>query len=86
MPIYEYQCDCGEKAAKLLSMQERNQQQVCKCGKVMLRMMSVPMPAIITPTGKGMALDTLNERRPGRGMPNRRWKPEAERLAAAGLD
>lgn len=84
MPIYEYRCDCGNEEQKLLPMQERNRPQVCKCGKVMLRKMSVPMPAISTPTGKGMALDTLNSKRGG--MPDRWWKPQAERFAAAGLD
>lgn len=84
MPIYEYRCDCGEEKEVILSFAKCDQPQICKCGKVMLRKMSVPRPAIFTPTGKGMALDTLNSKE--KGMPNRWWKPEAERLAAAGLD
>ncbi len=83
MPIYEYQCDCGNKGEKHLPMQERDTPQTCGCGKVMLRVMSVPRPAIFTPTGKGMALDTLNSKHGG--MPDRHWKPMAEQAAASGL-
>ncbi len=82
MPIYEYQCECGEKETKLLPMQESSQPQVCTCGKVMRRIMSVSS-FVKKQSGKGMALDTLNDKR--NGMPNRHWKPRAEQAAAAGL-
>lgn len=82
MPIYEYRCGCGKEKEVLRSFAECDQPQICVCGKVMLRRMSVPLPAIFTPTGKGMALDTLNSNQ----LPNRRWKHHAEQLATAGLD
>ncbi len=82
MPIYEYQCECGEKEDKLLPMQEGSQPQVCTCGKVMLHIMSVSSYAM-KQTGKGMALDTLNDKHGG--MPNKHWKADAEQYAAQGL-
>ncbi len=69
----------------MLPRQECDQPQTCECGEVMLRMMSVPRPAIFTPTGNGMALDTLNAKPHQGGMPNKHWKAGAERFAAAGL-
>lgn len=81
MPIYEYQCDCTEGIQeRLLPRQECNRPQVCACGKVMLRKMSVPLPAIFTPTGKGMALDSLNS-----GVTGGKRKAWAENLSAQGL-
>ncbi len=84
MPIYEYECECGEKEDKLLPMQEGSQPQVCTCGKVMWRIMSVPS-FVMKQTGKGMALDTLNAKSHGGGLPNKHWKAGAEQAAAAGL-
>ena len=84
MPIYEYQCECGEKEDKLLPMQESSQPQVCTCGKVMRRMMSVSS-FVMKQTGHGMALDTLNAKPHGGGLPNKRWKAGAEKAAASGL-
>lgn len=82
MPIYEYQCDCGMEKELLLSFKDSSIQ-VCDCGKHLQRKLSVPARAIIRNTGKGMALDTLNNKR--NGMPDRHWKPMAEKFAAAGL-
>ncbi len=82
MPIYEYECECGEKEDKLLPMQEGSQQRVCTCGKVMRHIMSVSS-SVMKQNGKGMALDTLNSKE--HGMPDRHWKPKAEQYAAAGL-
>lgn len=82
MPIYEYECECGEKEDKLLPMQESSQPQVCTCGKVMRHIMSVSS-FVMKQTGKGMALGTLNSKE--QGMPNRHWKPRAEQAAATGL-
>ena len=69
----------------MLPRQECNQPQPCECGKVMLRVMSVPRPAIFTSTGHGMALDTLNANPNQGGLPDKHWKAGAERYAAAGL-
>ena len=84
MPIYEYECECGEKEDKLLPMQDSSQPQVCTCGKVMRRIMSVPS-FIMKQTGKGMALNTLNAKPQDGGMPDRHWKKAAEGYASAGL-
>ncbi len=85
MPIYEYLCDCENEREVMLPFSESDQPQVCACGKVMRRIISVPRPAIFTPTGKGMALDTLNSKSHQGGMPDRHWKKQAEQYAAAGL-
>lgn len=84
MPIYEYLCDCTkERQERVLPFSECDQPQICKCGKVMLRVMSVPSAAIFTPTARGMALDTLNDKHGG--MSDKRRTPYAEQMAAAGL-
>ena len=82
MPIHEYDCKCGNEKEVLHSFKDADQSQICECGKVMQRLMSVSY-CIVKPTGKQMALDTLNDRR--NGMPNRHWKSSAERFAATGL-
>ena len=83
MPIYEYKCECGEEVEAYLRLDESQQPQICKCGDIMQRKMSVPCPAIFTPTGRGMALDSLNSK--DNGMPNRHWKAPAKKAAASGL-
>ena len=59
MPIYEYQCDCGKEREVLLSFEDADRPQVCKCGKVMQRCISL-FSFGTKPTGRGMALDSLN--------------------------
>jgi len=59
MPLYEFECDCGEKAEKLLPMREYDQPQYCKCGKVMLRKMSTSSH-VMKGTSNQRALDSLN--------------------------
>ena len=66
MPLYEYQCECGDKRDILLSFQD-TQPQVCKCGVVMQRKISLPS-FVMTQTGNQMALDSLNAR--GGGFPD----------------
>ena len=61
MPLYEYQCECGEGKDILLSFQEADQPQICKCGKVMQRKISLPS-FVMKQTGSQMALNTLNAR------------------------
>ena len=63
-------------------MQASDQSQVCVCGEVMLRKMSVTS-FVMKQTGKGMAIDTLNSKQAG--MPDRHWKPAAEKAAASGF-
>ncbi len=82
MPIYEYQCECGEERMVRLPFSEFGQPQICECEKVMQRLISAPN-FIIRQTGRGMALDTLNDKHGG--MPNKHWKADAEQYAAQGL-
>ena len=63
MPLYEYQCECGNGKDILLSFQD-TQPQVCKCGEVMQRRISVPS-FVMKQTGSQMALDSLNSRSGG---------------------
>lgn len=60
MPLYEYQCECGNGKDVLLSFQDA-QPQICKCGGVMQRKISLPS-FIMKQTGSQMALDSLNAR------------------------
>ncbi len=82
MPIYEYKCGCGNETEVRLSFEEANQPQTCECGEVMQRKVSVVSFAM-KQTGKGMALDTLNDKHGG--MPNKWWKSGAEKVSAQGL-
>jgi len=85
MPIYEYQCECGNKQEVMLPVQDRNQPQTCSvCGKVMERKLSIPQPVIMKQTGRDMAISSLNSR--GGGLPNGRFKASTQQAAAAGLD
>ena len=59
MPLYEYQCECGNEKDILLSFSETDQPQICKCGRVMQRKISLPS-FVMTQTGGQMALDSLN--------------------------
>lgn len=85
MPVYEYRCECGSEREVILPFAEFDKPQTCVCGRVMWH----KMPTIhfaTKPYAKNMALDTLNKRGNGtyQGMPNRWWKPEAERKAFEG--
>ena len=80
MPIYEYHCECEKEREVLLPFQESKQPQVCECGKTMQRKFSVCNFAL-KPTGKGMALDTLNS-----GVVGGKRKAMAENYAAVGLE
>ncbi len=84
MPIYEYQCECGNETEVRLSFEESDQPQTCECGEAMQRKMS-PSSFVMKQTGNGMALDTLNAKPQDGGMPNKHWKTAAERYAVAGL-
>ena len=79
MPIYEYNCECNNEREVKLSFQDANQSQICECGMVMQKKMSVSS-FVMKPTGKGMALDTLNS-----GVVGGRRKKWAENAAAQGL-
>ena len=79
MPIYEYYCKCENEREVKLPFKDANQPQTCECGKVMQRKMSIPN-FVMKPTGRGMALDTLNSNVVGGGR--KEW---AENTAAQGL-
>jgi putative FmdB family regulatory protein len=38
MPLYEFQCDCGQTQEHFLSIAERNSRVVCHCGQEMFRL------------------------------------------------
>ena len=80
MPMYEYQCECGEEKDMLLSFQDVAQLQVCKCGKVMQKRMSASS-FVMKQTGSQMALDTLNS-----NMVGGRRKEWAEQNGYGGID
>jgi len=83
MPLHEYRCECENEREVILPLRDADQPQICECGKVMQRLMSVSSFAM-KQTGRGMALDTLNDKHTG--MPNKWWKSDAEKVAAAGLE
>jgi len=72
MPLYEYECECGNKEDVLLPYGEYDQLQVCGCGKTMQRIISLPTIGVGTELlytrdgksafAKQMALDTINSK------------------------
>lgn len=86
MPIYEYRCECGNEREVIVTYEEATQSEMCVCGEAMQRKVSLPRSPVIVQTANDMALRQLNKRGNGefQGMPNRWWKPEAERKAFAG--
>jgi len=85
MPIYEYRCKCGREREVYLPLPLNNTKQICECGEVMLRKISLPSAVIIIPTGKDMALDSLNSKHGG--LPGGTdLKDKATAAAVAGID
>jgi putative FmdB family regulatory protein len=37
MPLYNYKCECGKECEEFRSMDDRDNEVVCKCGKKMKR-------------------------------------------------
>jgi len=62
MPLYEYQCECGEEKEILLSFQ--HPEQVCECGKIMQRKVS-HSSFTMKPYARDMARDSLNSKSGG---------------------
>lgn len=79
MPIYEYYCKCNKEKEVKLSFKDADQPQVCECGKVMERKISLGS-FVMKPTGRGMALDSLNS-----GVTGGKRKAWAENMSAQGL-
>jgi len=63
MPLYEYKCECGNGEDVLLSFQD-TQPQICKCGGVMQRKISLSS-FVLKQTSGQMALDSLNSKSGG---------------------
>lgn len=85
MPVYEYYCTCGCERDEILPFAEFNRPQVCECGEAMKR--KIPHTSFTMRVyANNMALEQLNKRGNGQyqGMPNRWWKPFAERKAFEG--
>jgi len=84
MPTYEFTCKvCQVKEEATLPIPLRDMPRIHSCGNQMIRKMSLPQPAIIKLTGKGMAEATLND---GHALPDRPYKKEHEFYAAKGLE
>lgn len=79
MPIYEFACECGNGKELLLSFHDAHHMPACECGKTMQRKMSLSS-FVMKPTGRGMALDTLNS-----NVVGGKHKAWAENHAAQGL-
>ena len=79
MPIYEYYCKCSKEKEVLLPFKDADQPQVCECGETMRKRISLSRFAF-KPTGKDMALNSLNNS--VTGGKRKRW---AEQQSAAGL-
>ena len=62
MPLYEYQCECGNGKEVLLPFQ--HPEQICECGKVMQRHMSLSS-FTMKPYARQMALDSINSKHGG---------------------
>jgi len=66
MPVYEYRCTCKEEGQeRLLPREQCDQPQICECGKVLKRKMSL-FGFVCRVYGRDTLLDTLNaeEKRP----------------------
>jgi len=79
MPIYEYYCECGREIEVKLSYKDSDMPQICECGRVMSKKMSLS-GFTMKPTGKQMALDTLNS-----NAVKGSHKRQIEQLAARGI-
>ena len=79
MPIYEYYCECNKEKEVRLSFEDADQPQVCECGNTMRKKISLGS-FTFKPTGKGMALDALND-----GVTGGKRKDFAESMSAKGL-
>ena len=81
MPLYEFRCECGEEREILLPFQ--HPEQICKCGKVMQRKMSLSS-FTFKPYAKNMALDSINSK--GGGFPDvNKHKSWVQRKAFEGI-
>jgi len=84
MPIYNYRCEkCNTEVEASASISARDAVKIHTCGGRMKRVLSLPLPAIIARTGKGMALDSLNS---DSALPDRWYKSKHEKTAAQGLE
>ena len=84
MPIYEYRCACGSEREARLSYEDADQSQVCGCGGVMQRKVSLLAGTVIKQYGRQMALDNLNS--PNGGFPESELKSVAQQATFAGTE
>jgi len=84
MPLYEFECDCGERAEILLPIKDYDQPQICtKCEKVMLRKMSASS-SVRKQSNNEMVLDSLNSQG-SVGPDANNYKPWIQEKVFAGL-
>lgn len=94
MPLYEYHCDCGNTEERLLSFEQFDQPQICKCGlplhcKIFAPNFSISGAILLTREGKAaqgrnMALESINS--PTGGYPHYKYKADVQQAAVAGLE
>ena len=41
MPVYDYECECGEKRTQTVSINDKDFTAVCKCGKTMTKVFGI---------------------------------------------
>ena len=81
MPIYTYRCpQCGIDDEDIVPMENRDDIKTHSCGTKMKRIIEVPRLILMKQTGKGMALDTLNNK------DTNHMKPEMKTQALQGLE
>lgn len=88
MPIYQFRCvECRKPKDAILPMAERNNSRICKCGGAEERLMSLPAPAYIRPTGQDLVLKILNQEEGSPGYPGGDMhKPRYEQIMGKSLD
>ena len=76
MPIYDYECGCGERFQKYLPISEYDEQQFCRCGKQAIKIfLSAPIFKI---------QKDIRYRSPIDGREITTWRQRNEDLASSG--
>jgi len=85
MPIYEYYCSaCNKRVDVFHSIKDIGTLQRCGCGEGMVKLISLPQPAIFVITNTNMLVNALNNddkayKFPGNGKHDKRYKAAIKR-------
>ncbi len=79
MPIYEYLCSrCNRKVERILRINDCEIPQECECGERLMKLVSLPMPAIFIVTNRDNLVKSLNDeggyKLPGGKKHSKRYK------------